>query len=93
MKKLIGFLVLVLFFSLTCERSRQIEDDVIIYPNPAKTFFYIESEKYILPPYIKIYNDHKRLVYSAFIGKDLQIVRVDVNLPPGQYMVVLDSDK
>ena len=81
-------LLLILFIFLVGFKLAA-QDDIIIYPNPAKDYFYIESKTNYLPPYVKIYDFYGTLVYTEYIGELVMIKRIDINLKPGTYIVFL----
>jgi hypothetical protein len=83
-------LILFLFFAVPSYAHKN--EDWHIYPNPARTCFNIECKEGILPPYVKIYNNSGLLVFKQYIGTNLKYVHIEINLPPGVYIVFLESD-
>jgi hypothetical protein len=61
-----------------------------MYPNPAKDHITIEVKEGVLPKYVKIYDMNGKLVQKDLIqGK--MMVRVELNLRPGNYIVKLED--
>ena len=82
-------LLLLILFIILMGFTSSVRDDIVIYPNPAKDYFYIESKINYLPPYVKIYNLYGNLVYTEYIGELVMVKRIDIKLKSGTYIVFL----
>jgi len=92
MKKilLVLFCLLVVIFFVVLTKGGD-GNDWYIYPNPAHDYFNIKLIEGELKPVIKIYDFEGRLVQEEFIGRGLNTIRIDIDLKPGEYFVILDD--
>jgi hypothetical protein len=85
-------ILLILFLFFAVPGSAHKNENWYISPNPAKTYFNIECKEGMLSPFVKIYNNSGLLVYKQYIGTDIKYAHIEINLPPGVYIVFLESD-
>ncbi|HEX2919577.1 MAG TPA: T9SS type A sorting domain-containing protein [Bacteroidales bacterium] len=70
-------------------------DQIVIFPNPAKTYFNIsKTGSDVLPQTIKIFDTSGRLIFHKKMDSEL-LYKVPVNLTPGTYFlnIIFGSEK
>ena len=83
--------ILFLFFcglALT-QDTVDIYDKVVLYPNPARDYFNLAVKDTVLPRYVEVYDFSGKLVLRRDIGEGQTLVRIDVSLRKGSYIVIL----
>jgi hypothetical protein len=77
----------------TNEKSNRLNSHIIIYPNPIKNNFSIETADDIYINQIKIYNLSGQEVYSEAISKSQTPINLTLpNLPNGMYVVNIQTE-
>jgi hypothetical protein len=84
--------ILFILFSLDVFAPRSVSDWKI-YPNPAKTYFNISVSEGTLPAWVRVYDRQGRIVLLRHIEKNQTLVKININLKPGVYIVYLDNNK
>ena len=79
-------ILFVAFLSFQGDKS-----DWIMYPNPARDHFFVEVKDGTLQRYLRIYDMQGRLLQTEYIGSEQKIVRIDVDLPSGMYVVKMED--
>ena len=87
--------VAILFFllvSFTQDTTRSAYDNIKVYPNPCKDYFYICSPDTILPPTVKLFDMSGRLVLTEHVEEGQTEVLIDVSrLKAGAYIIMLEG--
>ena len=66
-----------------------IHDKVVLYPNPARDYFNLAVKDTVLPRYVEVYDFSGKLMLREDIGEGQTLVRIDVSLRKGAYIVIL----
>ena len=89
MRKIFVILFLFLCGLALTQDTVDIYDKVVLYPNPARDYFNLAVKDTVLPRYVEVYDFAGRLVLRKDIGEGQTLVRIDVNLRRGAYIVIL----
>lgn len=87
--------IAILFFLLTSftqDTTRYAYDNINVYPNPCRDYFYISSPDTILPPTVKLFDMSGRLVLTEHVEEGQTEVLIDVSkLKAGAYIIMFEE--
>ena len=89
MIRLLVILFLFFFGLALTQDTVDIYDKVVLYPNPARDYFNLAVKDTVLPRYVEVYDFSGKLVLRRDIGEGQTLVRIDVSLRKGSYIVIL----
>jgi hypothetical protein len=68
------------------------QKNIVIYPNPAKDFFFISfNEEIIFPNTVRIFDMSGKMVFENFYESGLINVQIPPNIASGIYLVNISS--